>query len=80
MNYHMVDNKSVIDQLHEIHHILNQFQVKDINMDESIFVYYIIEKLSPTWKDYQKELKHKTHDLTLGLFSQHLRVKKDTGH
>ena len=61
----MIDNKPVIDQLHEIQHILNQFTVKHMNMDEPIFVYFVIDKLPQSWKDYKKELKHKTGELTL---------------
>ena len=41
MNYRMIDNKSVINQLHEIQHILNQFKVKTMNMDEPIILYLL---------------------------------------
>ena len=51
MNYRMVDNKFVIDQLHEIQHILNQFKVKNMNMDEPIVVSSMIDKLPPSQKD-----------------------------
>ena len=44
----MVDNKSVIDQLHEIQHILNQFKVKNMNMDEPIIVSSVINKIPPS--------------------------------
>ena len=48
MNYRMVDNKPVIDQLHEIQYILNQFKIQNMNMDESIVVSSVIDKLPPS--------------------------------
>ena len=78
MNYRMVDNKSVIDQLHEIQHILNQFKIQNMNMDESIVVSSVIDKLPPLWKDYKKELKHKIEEITLEQLAQHLRVEEET--
>lgn len=72
MRFNMVDNKPIMEQLHEIQHILSQFQQKDMNMDESIVVSSIIEKLPPSWKDFKKSLKHKKEDLTLEELAQHL--------
>lgn len=78
MSYKMVDNKSVIDQLHDIQHILNQFKIKNMNMDESIVVSSVIDKLPPSWKDYKKSLKHQTEDLTLEQLAVHLTVEEQT--
>lgn len=74
----MVDNKPIMEQLHEIQHILSQFQQKDMNVDESIVVSSIIEILPPSWKDFKKSLKHKKEDLTLEELAQHLRVEEES--
>ena len=78
MSYKMVDNKSVIDQLHEMQHILNQFKIKNMNMDESIVVSSVIDKLPPSWKDYKKTLKHQTEELTLEQLAVHFTVEEQT--
>lgn len=78
MRFNMVDNKPIMEQLHEIQHILSQFQQKDMNVDESIVVSSIIEILPPSWKDFKKSLKHKKEDLTLEELAQHLRVEEES--
>ena len=77
MRYTMVDSKAIIVQLHEIKHILNQCKQQNMNMDETIIVSSIIEKLLPSWKDCKKSLKHKKEDLTLEELAQHLRVEEE---
>ena len=52
-----------MDQFHEIQHILSQFKQQKMNMDDSIVVSSIIEKLPPFWKEFKKSLKHKKEDL-----------------
>ncbi|GMP69599.1 hypothetical protein CsSME_00028798 [Camellia sinensis var. sinensis] len=74
----MIDTKPIMEQFHEIQHILSQFQQKNMNLDESIVVSSIIEKLPPSWKDFKKTQKHKKEDLTLEELAQHLRVEEES--
>ncbi|CAM8960198.1 unnamed protein product [Rhodiola kirilowii] len=37
-NYKMVDSRPLMEQFHEIHHILGQFAQRNLKMDESISV------------------------------------------
>lgn len=67
----MIDTKPIMEQFHEIQHILSQFRQKNMNMDESIVVLSTIEKLSSFRKDFKKTLKHKKEDLTLEELAQH---------
>ena len=78
MKYSMVNNKPVMDQFHEIQHILSQFKQQKMNMDDSIVVSSIIEKLPPSWKEFKKSLKHKKEDLTLEELAKHLRLEEET--
>ncbi|GKA10143.1 zinc finger, CCHC-type containing protein [Tanacetum coccineum] len=47
-----------------------------MNMDESIQVSCIIEKLSPSWKDFKHTLKHLKEELTLIELGSHLRIEE----
>ncbi|KAK0602226.1 hypothetical protein LWI29_031517 [Acer saccharum] len=76
-DYKMVDSRRVVEQFHEIRHILNQFNQHKMNMDESVIVSAIIDKLPPSWKDYKRSLKHKKEDVTLEELGQHLRIEEE---
>ncbi|GMP81438.1 hypothetical protein CsSME_00036150 [Camellia sinensis var. sinensis] len=76
MSFTMIDTKPIMEQFYETQHILSQFRQKNMNMDESIVVSSIIEKLSSSWKDFKRTLKHKNEDLTLEELTQHLRVEE----
>ncbi|GJR74346.1 zinc finger, CCHC-type containing protein [Tanacetum coccineum] len=45
-------------------------------MDESIKVSCIIDKLSPSWKDFKHTLKHLKEELTLIELGSHLRIEE----
>ncbi|GKB99934.1 zinc finger, CCHC-type containing protein [Tanacetum coccineum] len=47
-----------------------------INMDESIQVSCIIDKLPPSWKDLKHTLKHLKEELTLVELGSHLRIEE----
>ncbi|GJT86656.1 zinc finger, CCHC-type containing protein [Tanacetum coccineum] len=64
-NYKMVDSRSVMEQYHELLQILAQFTQHGLNMDESISVSSIIDKLPPLWKDFKHTLKHNKDELSL---------------
>lgn len=52
-NYKMVDNRYVMEQMYEIERILNNYKQHDMHMDETIIVYFIIDKLPPSWKSFK---------------------------
>ncbi|GJX98595.1 zinc finger, CCHC-type containing protein [Tanacetum coccineum] len=60
-NYEMVDSRPVMKQFNELLRILGQYT----QMDESIFVSSVIDKLPPSWKDFKHSLKHGKDDLSL---------------
>ncbi|GJZ15081.1 hypothetical protein Tco_0550758 [Tanacetum coccineum] len=47
-----------------------------MNMDESIKVSCIIDKLPPSWKDFKHTLKHLKEELTLIELGSHLRIEE----
>ncbi|CAM8981737.1 unnamed protein product [Rhodiola kirilowii] len=63
--YKMVDSRPVMEQFNELSRILGQFTQNNMNMDDSIAVSSIIDKLPPLWKDFQHKLKHKKEEMSL---------------
>ncbi|KAK9669324.1 hypothetical protein RND81_13G123300 [Saponaria officinalis] len=58
-------------------HILNgQFTQHKMEIDESISVSSIIDKLPPSWKDFKHMLKHKKEELSLIQLGGHLRIEE----
>ncbi|XP_004510276.1 uncharacterized protein [Cicer arietinum] len=76
-NYKMVDNKSVMEQMHEIESILNNYKQHQMHMDETIIICCIIDKLSPSWKDFKKSMKHKKDDISFEQLGNQLRLAEE---
>ncbi|GJT90538.1 zinc finger, CCHC-type containing protein, partial [Tanacetum coccineum] len=75
-NYKMTDSRSVMEQYNELLGILGRFTQHKMNMDEAIQVSCIIDKLSPSWKDFKRTLKHQKEELTLVKLGSHLRIEE----
>ncbi|XP_077242372.1 uncharacterized protein LOC143882861 [Tasmannia lanceolata] len=78
LNFRMVNDRSVIDQLHKIQHIVSQIHLQGILLDDSFIVPSIIDKLPPTWKDFRKSLKHKKEKMSLEDLAQCLRIEEES--
>ncbi|GJR05276.1 hypothetical protein Tco_0528260 [Tanacetum coccineum] len=74
-NYKMSDSRPVMEQYNELLGILRRFTQHKINMDEAIQVSCIIDKLSPSWKDFKHTLKHLKEEFTLVELGSHLRIE-----
>ncbi|GJU69821.1 hypothetical protein Tco_1256080 [Tanacetum coccineum] len=75
-NYKMTDSRPVFEQYNELLGILGRFTQHKMNMDESIKVSCIIDKLPPSWKDFKHTLKHLKQELTLIELGSHLRIEE----
>ncbi|GJT49717.1 hypothetical protein Tco_0755856 [Tanacetum coccineum] len=75
-NYKMVNSRPIMEQLNELLRILGQYTLHGLKMDESICVSSVIDKLSPSLKDFKHSLKHGKDDLYLVRLSSHLRIVK----
>jgi hypothetical protein len=73
--FKMVDNLSVLDQMHELQVLVNKLRDLSINIPESFQVGAIIAKLPPSWNNYRKKLLHMTEDLTLEQIGKHIRIE-----
>nr|GEW90608.1 zinc finger, CCHC-type [Tanacetum cinerariifolium] len=74
-NYKMVDSRLVMEQYNELLRILRQYTQRRLKTDESILVSSIIDKLPPSWKDFNHTLKHGKYDLSLVQLGSHLRIE-----
>nr|GEV21002.1 zinc finger, CCHC-type [Tanacetum cinerariifolium] len=72
-NYKMTNLRPVLEQYNEL---LRRFTQHKINMDESIQVSCIIDKLPPSWKDFKHPLKHMKEELTLVELGSLLRIEE----
>ena len=74
--FKMTNDRPIMEQFHEIHHILNQIQAHGMVMDEAIAVASIIDKLPPSWRETKNALKHKKEDMTMEQLGTHLRIEE----
>nr|GMD76780.1 uncharacterized protein LOC109188561 [Ipomoea batatas] len=74
--FKMVDNRPVMEQFHEIVRILGQIRQHGMNMDDSIAIASIIDKLPPSWKKVHRTLMQKKEELTMEQLGSHLYVEE----
>ncbi|GJZ88331.1 zinc finger, CCHC-type containing protein [Tanacetum coccineum] len=72
----MIYSRPVLEQYNELLGILRRFTQHKMNIDESIQVSCIIDKLLPSWKDFKHTLKHLKEELTLVELGSHLRIEE----
>ncbi|GJR99865.1 reverse transcriptase domain-containing protein [Tanacetum coccineum] len=70
----MTYSRTDLEQYRELLGILGRFTQHKMNMDDSIQVSCIIDKLPPSCKDFKHTLKHKKEELTLVELGSHLRI------
>lgn len=76
MKFTVTDNKSVFDQFLELEYIAGQLEKEWSKIDESILVGSIIDKLSQSWWDHKKSLKHKKNEMCLEELAQDLQIEE----
>ncbi|KAL7614384.1 hypothetical protein Lser_V15G09557 [Lactuca serriola] len=75
-NYKRDDSRSVTEQYNELFGIYGQFKLHRMNMDESIVVPTIIDKLPASWKDLKHTLRHQKEELYLVQLISHIHIEK----
>src|SRR3954471_21878378 len=73
----MVDNKSIMYQIHELQVIVNKLTILKIILPEIFQVGVIISKLPSSWKGFAKKLMHKSEDFTLEENQKTLRIEEE---
>ena len=77
LDFKMVDLIPVVKTLEEIQVIINQIILEGMSISEPFKIASIIEKLSPTWKEFMSYLKHKHKKLSKEDLAVRLRIEKD---
>nr|GEX56205.1 zinc finger, CCHC-type [Tanacetum cinerariifolium] len=68
--------RSMMEQYHKLLQIMVLYTQHGLFMDESISVSSIIDKLSPSWKDFKHMLKHNKNELSLVQLGSHFRIEE----
>ncbi|KAK3018254.1 hypothetical protein RJ639_004489 [Escallonia herrerae] len=77
LDFKIVDSKTVMNQVQEFQLILYNIHAEGMVLRESFQVAALIEKLSPTWKDFKNYLKHKRKEIKLEDLIVRLRIEED---
>ncbi|KAH6794775.1 centromere protein X [Perilla frutescens var. hirtella] len=76
LQFHMVDNKSILEQLHEYENLTADVLNEGMKMCEILQANILLEKFPPSWNDYRNQLKHKKRDLSLHELISHIRTEE----
>ena len=59
IEFQMIDEKSISDQIHEFENIVYDMKLKGIVLLDIMLVAFMISKLPSSWTDFAQSLKHK---------------------
>ncbi|XP_019193948.1 PREDICTED: uncharacterized protein LOC109187958 [Ipomoea nil] len=62
LNYHMVDTKPVIEQVHEYENLVSDLEAELIPVSVMLQTYALLEKLPEPWGEFQNKVNHESKD------------------
>lgn len=65
LKFQMIDDKFMEAQLYELLNIAHEIIYEGMNLDEQFQATVIINKFPPRWKEFKKDLQHKTNEFSL---------------
>ena len=74
-DYKMVDNRSVLDQAHEIQCIAKEMELLKCELLDKFVTGCIIAKLPPSWRNFATSLKHLRREFSVEDVIGHLSVE-----
>ncbi|KAJ9557199.1 hypothetical protein OSB04_011813 [Centaurea solstitialis] len=77
LRFQMVDDKPILEQIHELQVLVNKMNSLSITIPEIFQVGEILDKLPPSWKDFSKRMMHKSEDYSLDDMLKHLRIEEE---
>ena len=76
LDYKMSDNKPIMKQVHGYQNIVLEILAEGMVIDDAFQAATLIEKLSPSWKEYKNYWKHKKRDMSLEDLVVHIRIEE----
>ncbi|KAJ0843621.1 putative RNA-directed DNA polymerase [Helianthus annuus] len=77
LDFKMVDNKPVMNQVQELQIILNDIHAEGMVLSETFQVAAMVEKLPPAWLDFKNYLKHKRKEMSMEDLVLRLRIEEE---